>query len=271
MPKIHPPYPCYGGKFNHLNYILPEFPSHRAYVEVFGGGASVLLNKLPSPVEVYNDIDSGAVNFFRVLRDFPDELVRRAALTPYSREEYYSCKRAEPTQRDPIERARMWFFVAATSFNGRYGQGLSTSARCAHGGAAAPVASYINRVEMLWKVAARLRTVIIENLDFRELIPRYDTPDTLFYLDPPYVHDTRDATATYEHEMSDNDHTDLVQILLGIQGKAVLSGYDNQVYEALETAGWRKVQYEIRSTSAYRGNLRGHKRLESLWISPQTC
>lgn len=262
--RIHPPFPYYGGKSGHLDKILPLLPEHKTYVEVFGGSGAVLLNKEPAEVEVYNDIDGGAVNFFRVLRDNTEELVRRAALTPYSREEYNLCWRCWKLCEDPIERARMWFFAAATSFNGRFGHGLSVSP------SSPSVRTYLFRVENLWAVARRFRTVVVENLDFREAVRRYDTPDTLFYLDPPYYPGTRDERGTYVNEMSAADHEDLVRLLLGLRGKAVLSGYNNPAYAELERVGWQKVTYAVKSVACLQGGRRGRDRQECLWLSPST-
>lgn len=265
--KLHPPFPWYGGKFTHLPVLLQHIPPHRTYVEVFGGSAALLLNKDPSEIEVYNDIDSGATNFFRVLRDNEAELIRRLILTPYSREEYNLCRKNWSTCEDPVERARMWYFVASSSFIGRFGHGFAVSATDSSNGMSSCVNGYLNRIQNLWKVASRLRTVIIENLDFREVIRRYDTPDTLFYLDPPYHPDTRATDDPYVHELSRSDHEALVDILLGIKGKAMLSGYDNEVYKRLEKAGWRKIIYTMRSTSAM-GKASARKREECLWLSP---
>lgn len=90
----------YGGKFNHLDWLLPLLPSCHHYCEPFAGSAAVLLNREPSPVETYNDIDGEVVNFFRVLRDRTDELIKAIALTPFSREEFYLA--VTPSDEPPV-------------------------------------------------------------------------------------------------------------------------------------------------------------------------
>lgn len=269
--KIRPPFPCYGGKYTHVEKILPLFPPHHTYVEVFGGAASLLLNKEPSAVEVYNDVDGGAVNFFRILRDNPDELIRRLLLTPYSREEYDTGRKHWHEPDDDVEKARRWFFVASNSYNGRFGEGFSVSARRSHGGIAAHAHTYFGRVANLYLVAERMAGTIIEHLDFRDLIPKYDTPETLYYCDPPYVIDTRHPDGTYVHEMSQDDHRDLVKILLEIEGMAVVSGYRHEIYEPLEKAGWLVCDYSIVAPSSSRVRRKEARRVETLWVSPRAA
>ncbi len=76
----------YGGKYSHLDWLLPLLPKTRHYCEPFGGSAAILLNRDPSPIETYNDIDGEVVNFFKVLRNQPDDLIKAIALTPFARE-----------------------------------------------------------------------------------------------------------------------------------------------------------------------------------------
>lgn len=107
------PFRWYGGKYSHLKWLLPQLPETHRYVEPFGGSGSVLLNRDPSPVEVYNDRDSDVTNFFKVLRDNRDELLEKIALTPFSREEFaYAIERQGDSDLSDIEKARL-FFVRA--------------------------------------------------------------------------------------------------------------------------------------------------------------
>jgi hypothetical protein len=99
----------YGGKFNHLNWLLPLLPYTHHYCEPFGGSAAVLLNRQPSPVETYNDIDGEVVNFFRVLRDQTDELMKTIALTPFSRKEFALAVSRPAKDLPDLERARLIF------------------------------------------------------------------------------------------------------------------------------------------------------------------
>lgn len=234
-----------GGKGNMVNKLLKFIPNHKIYVEVFGGGASLLFAKKPSKVEVYNDIDGDLVNFFRVLRDKEkfEEFYRKVCLTPYSREEFYFCRDTYKECKDEVERAYRWFVMAKQSFCGDIGKNpswgyvITTSSR----NIAKIVLNWLSTIEMLPEIHQRLMIVQIENDDFRKIIPRYDTEETFFYLDPPYVPETRKGGG-YKYEMSLEDHKELVDILLKIKGKALLSGYKHDVYRPLEENGWIRIE-----------------------------
>lgn len=254
----------YGGKWTLAPFVIQHFPEHEAYVEPFGGAASVLLRKEPSPVEVYNDLDGEVVNFFRVLRESPEELVRRLECTPFSRGELRECESAafEKREADPVERAR-WLFVRSWQGRGapnrwragwRYQRSITTRTR---------VVDDWRDCERLFGVAERLKDVLIEEDAAFAVLTRYDTPATLFFVDPPYVADTRStrwATNGYKHEMTDEDHRRLAAALRELTGMVVLSGYPGPLYTELY-AGWDCV---TRSHHAEQGK----KTTEALWISP---
>jgi DNA adenine methylase len=117
----------YGGKFSHLDWLLPLLPECHHYCEPFGGSAAVLLNREPSPVETYNDIDGDVVNFFRVLRDRPDELIRAIALTPFSREEFYKAIYGSTKGITDLERARRYLCPCTSGQNRACTNGYSWS------------------------------------------------------------------------------------------------------------------------------------------------
>lgn len=262
-----------------VKHILPLFPKHKVYVEVFGGGASLLFAKIPSPMEVYNDIDSGLVNFFRVLRnkDKFEEFHRLVSLMPYSREEYYSCRRTWAEQENEIERAAMWFVASRQSFSGEFGGSWSHSVGHMGKGMSMAVSRYLSAIDLLPQAHERLMRVQIEHCDFRKILTKYDSPDTLFYLDPPYVHSTR-RSGKYVHEMTDADHNELIQMCLQLTGQAILSGYDSSLYLPLEVARWKRHDVEVSCSAA--GRTRGtglqgegscqatQRRVESVWVSP---
>lgn len=226
----------YGGKFSHLDWLLPLLPPAHHYCEPFGGSAAVLLNRAPSPVETYNDLDGEVVNFFRVLRDYPDELIRRIALTPFSREELrLACSNSEID--DPIERARRFYVrarqtrtgLAQTATPGRWAYCVATS----RAGVAGAISRWFGGVESLYYIADRLLSVQIENLDAFEVIRKYDSPETLFYCDPPYIHSARGDTNAYAYEMSDAEHIKLAELLHSLKGKVALSGYHCKLIDEL--------------------------------------
>ena len=257
----------YGGKTRLVPKLLPLVPKHQTYVEVFGGSAALFFAKDVSPLEVINDLNSGLVNFYWVLRD--PEKIRKftylANLTPYSREEFNFCRSTWQTCKDDVKKAHRWFVVMRESFaavGGRFG--LSVTAGGAVGG-------YLAAIQRLPEIHKRLRHVQIENRDFRKLIQTYDRATTFFYLDPPYVLSTRKRKA-YDHEMSDEDHTELVKMLLRIKGKAMLSGYANPIYEPLKRCGWKRHDFKATCATSVKfakgGKGANLERIESVWVKP---
>jgi DNA adenine methylase len=232
------PIKWWGGKYYQAAKIVALFPPHQCYVEAFGGAAHVLFKKSPSLIEVYNDINSNLVRFFSVLRDKDkaEELIRRLQLTPYSREEFKFCR--DNQIADEIEAVRRWYVCLCQSFScNEYSWSHSRTISCR--GMSQAVSSWLSKVvERLPAAVERLRRVQIEQMDFRKLIHKYDSSATLFYLDPPYIHETRTMSFKYKYEMNSQDHEDLVRLLQCIKGKAVLSGYDNEMYRRLH---WKRI------------------------------
>lgn len=261
---VPPPVTWFGSKSRLVKEIVKHFPDHQTYVDVFGGSGAVLLGKKPSKVEVYNDLNRKMTSLFNVLSDKrkTQELVRRLELTPYSRDEFKSAAASIDDEYDEIELARLMIVVQRQSHGGLAKQ-WSYCVDAPAGGYSASVRKFHTGIERLPNVQARMRKVQIENLCFTDLIPRYDRPGTLFYLDPPYVPDTR-INGQYENEMTIEDHHALVDLLLSSSGMFVLSGYKTPVYLPLENAGWNRVDIETyASTSKTRT-----KRTECLWVSP---
>lgn len=221
----------YGGKFNHLNWLLPLLPETDHYCEPFGGSAAVLLNRPPSPVETYNDIDGEVVNFFKVLREQKDELIYAIGMTPFSREEFkLAIQKSEGREDIPnIEKARRFFVrarqvrtgLAQTASNGRWANCLLTS----RAGMAGAVSRWLGSVEALEHIASRLLRVQIENDDACAVIQRYNSNKTLFYCDPPYPHAARGDKNAYGFEMTDMEHIRLAAVLHKVKGKVAISGY----------------------------------------------
>jgi DNA adenine methylase len=227
----------YGGKYSHLGWLLPLLPPTHHYCEPFGGSAAVLLNREPSPVETYNDIDGEVVNFFRVLRDNPDELIRQIALTPFSRKELeVAC--TEPVDNlSPVERARRFYVrarqtrtgLAQTASPGRWAYCIATS----RAGMAGAISRWFGGIEELFYIADRLLRVQIENLPAIEVIQKYDSEETLFYCDPPYVHEARGDKNAYAYEMDDREHIQLAEVLHCVKGKVAISGYRCELMDRL--------------------------------------
>jgi DNA adenine methylase len=259
----------YGGKFMHLQWLLPLLPPAHHYCEPFAGSAAVLLNRDPAPVETYNDVDGEVVNFFKVLRDQPDELMRVLALTPFSREEFHRAVAASPPAtpkpRQALERARRFYIrarqartgLAQTATLGRWANCRNTS----RGGMAGAVCRWLGGVEALPDIAARLLRVQIENRPATDVIRLYDGKDTLFYCDPPYLHDTRGDSKAYSFEMDEEDHIRLALVLHDCKGKVALSGYRNSLMDKLYK-DWRRFDSEPKHCHSIK-----KIRKESLWMN----
>lgn len=221
----------YGGKYSHLDWLLPLLPECHHYCEPFAGSAAVLLNRSPSSVETYNDIDGEVVNFFRVLRDQPEELIRAISLTPFSREEYYNAIYGETRNINAVERARRFYIkarqtrtgLAQTASLGRWANCKNTS----RAGMSGVVSRWLGGVHALDAIAQRLIRVQIENRPATEIIRLYDSPQTLFYCDPPYLHETRGDKKAYAFEMNEEQYYEFAKVINKCSGHVAISGYDH--------------------------------------------
>ena len=260
----------HGGKYRIAPWILSFFPQHRCYVEPYGGAASVLLRKPRSYSEVYNDLDGEIVNLFRMARDRGEDLARAAELTPFSRDEFLS---SWDTCDDDLERARrilirgwMGFGSSATTRDRGTKSFRSTRERTSPTGfrdnctraSTTPASDWRNFPEALREIIERLRGVVIENRPAIQVMQKHDGPETLHYVDPPYVSATRDQGRDYRHEMTEANHIELAACLNSLQGAVILSGYDCQLYRQLYT-GWHRREKDSLGDGAT-------KRREVLWM-----
>ena len=270
-PPKRPALRYHGGKWRIAPWIIEHFPKHKLYVEPFGGAAGVLMRKPKSDGEIYNDLDGHIVNLFRVLRCKPqrDVLLELIHYTPHSREEYES---ANETTDDPVEKARRTLVRAEMGFGSAGATKGTTGFRNSplrHMGRDRPsrsiTAIWSKLPEHLERVSTRLKDVVIENKPAFELISQWDREGTLFYIDPPYLHELRDMrnSGSYRHEMSKNQHRMLLDRLQHLRARAVVSGYDSGMYsEAL--SNWERVEKGV-SIAGHKGS---SQRVECLWISP---
>ena len=261
--KLRPPVKWHGGKHYLSRHIIETFPKHHTYVEPFGGAASVLLNKDPAPVEVYNDLDHRITRLFRVLRDDGDEFHRRISLTPYSEVEFAL---ATDTCEDEIEQARRDFVRWRLSLGGR-GDSFSFTLHRVRRGMADVVSGYLSAIdEQLPLIVERMRTVELVSRPAVEVISKWDSHETLFYCDPPYLHSTRQLNSrdVYGYEMTEDEHRELAECLHSCKGKVVLSGYPSPLYEELY-ADWWQLEIEIANHAA--GGKSKSREIECLWFN----
>lgn len=255
----------HGGKWKLAPWIIQHFPEHRVYVEAFAGGGSVLMRKTRSYGEIYNDLDGEIVNVFRMLRDRGDELRRALKLTPFSRAEF---KESYEAHDDPLEQARRTILRSYQGFGSAAACGEISGFRASSTrSGTTPAHDWRNFPGHLPAMIERLRGVVIENRDAIDCMQQHDGPETLHYVDPPYVHTTRSektrGTVTrkaYKHEMDDAQHELLAAALHALNGFVVLSGYLSPLYERLYCS-WRRIDCHAHADGA-------RDRVESLWLSP---
>jgi DNA adenine methylase len=257
----------FGGKGNGLKEIIyghfPEKSSYHSYIEVFGGGASLLFHKEPFGIEMYNDLEQNVYSLFKVLSDrslFP-KFKEMCDLSLYSRQlrdEYKQDLKREDI--DIVERAYKYFYVNRSSINSI--GGFSVSTECIRRNMSKSVSDFLSTIDGLRELHNRLSRVIIENMDGIELIKKYDRMGTFMYLDPPYHHITRGITR-YKVDMSNEQQKELISTLIDLKHtKILLSGYDCKEYERLTKNGWKKLKFDVKTQD---GNRNPKTKTEVLW------
>lgn len=259
-----PPLRYHGAKFRLAPWIIQRIPPHRTYIEVFGGAAGVLIRKTRSLIEVYNDLDSQVVNFFRVLRNAEQlgRLLRVVALTPFSRDEFEGSYLGS---EDPVEAARQ-FVVRCFMGHGTCSVDPMDSngfRSCDIRAGKSYAREWFGVPDAIAAAANRLTGVTIENLDWKILIPKFDGPDSFFYVDPPYLAETRCSGGKgYVHEMTTECHRQLAWMLQRVRGKVAISGYPSSLYEGLY-ASWR-AETKHTTANGQRGSV---PRIDRLWMN----
>jgi DNA adenine methylase len=256
----------YGGKYSHLDWLLPLLPRIKHFCEPYGGSAAVLLNREPSPIETYNDLDGDVVNFFRVLRDKKEALIEKIGLTPFSFEEFSrAISEKNNANLSDMERARLFYIRARQTRTGL--AQVATPGRWAHcrlssrAGMAGAVSRWLGAVEDLPLIAQRLLRVQIENRPAIEVIKRYDSPETLFYCDPPYPHECRGDSNGYGYEMTDAEHKELAELLHLVKGKVAISSYFCNLMDKLY-GDWKFIEAPEKKCHSVK-----KPRKETLWVN----
>ena len=268
---LRAPFGYPGGKSRSLGAILPKLPKRSCYVEPFGGSAAVLLARTPSRLEIFNDRYGGVVAFYRCIRDEQkmNKLCDRLHLAVHSREEFVWAKATWQNEGlDDVERAARWYYMVQSSF-GSLGRNWGRGTK-----AGSAIAGKIrNKLKAFPAVHDRFRKVQVENQDWEACMRDYDSPETVFYLDPPYVDVNR---GTYKHEMTRSQHRHMLEVIFTMKGFVALSGYDNTLYDSAnwdEKFNWKAYQ-SIKSLAYADGNYKEHlegletrdRVMEGLWI-----
>lgn len=255
--KYRPLIRYYGGKSRISAWVIAQFPKHRVYTEAYGGAASCLLRKERAYAEIYNDLNGELVNLFKVVRDQGPELLRKIQLTPFSRQEMIE---AYDHSVDAVEQARRTIVKANMGHgsdslyrqNGFRGSVNRAGSTPSHDWASYPPA--------LARIIERFQGVVIESMEAIGVLQKYDAPDALHYVDPPYMAETRQPRHGYVHELTDMDHFALSNVLHSLRGGVVLSGYESPLYKELYK-DWRRVERAAFACCA-------KARTEVLWVKP---
>jgi len=212
-----------GGKRPIAKQIIAMFPEHTTYVEAFAGGAQVFFHKPPSKVEVLNDLDGEIVNFYRVCQQHYEELIRYFRYMVRSREWFALLKATDPKTLTDVQRAARHMYLLKNSF-GALVRNPNYSINIAQ-----PPSFNLERLpDVIEQSHKRLMRTQIESLPYEEILTRFDTEATLFYLDPPYY-----GRELYNYNLKPEDFTTLAERLRQLKGKFVLSLNDVPEVRAL--------------------------------------
>ena len=273
-PKLQLPLKWHGGKHYLAARIVALMPPHLHYVEPFFGGGSVLLNKSPDGVsEVVNDLDGDLTNYWCVLQDEETfgRFVRIIQATPFSEAEWRKAQEELPTGSDPVDRATRFYVHCRQSLAGRRDGFASISRNRVRRSMNEQVSAWLTAIDGLEDVHARLSRVVILNRPALDVIRKEDSPKTLFYLDPPYLPETRRSPDTYgRFEMTLADHEKLLQLLLTVQGNVILSGYPSELYDTV-LRGWHHHDFNLPNNAA--GGDAKRRMIERVWMNydPTSC
>lgn len=244
-----------GSKQMIKDWILSYIPKHTVYVEPYFGSGSIFFDKDRAKIEVINDIDQDIYNYFKVIRDKPNEIIEQIMFTPFSIEEYHNSRIINENDND-IEKARKFaircYFGIGNSAVYKSGFRRSKSATSSN-----KAKTWSMLPEQLQEATEKLKFAIIENDEAINIIKKYDNEDVFIYCDPPYVLSTR-KEHLYNYDMTDEQHMELLEVLKNHKGKILLSGYDNDLYNTV-LKGWHK---ETIVTNSERG-----RRVECLWMN----
>ncbi|WP_304964794.1 DNA cytosine methyltransferase [uncultured Oscillibacter sp.] len=229
-----------GAKWGVAPWVISHFPEHRSYLEPFFGSGAVLFTKSRSAIETVNDIDGDVVNLFDWIRKDPARLAHAIRFTPYARDEYDRAWAAQYTETDNFRRA-VNFYIRMMMGHGFRTTGEKVGWKNDVQGREAAYAAkcWAKTPEVIIQAAERLRGVQIENRPAVELIRRFNYQNVLIYADPPYMLGTRQNRKQYRHEMTDDDHMELLEAIKAHRGPAIISGYDSDLYNR-ELKGWYK-------------------------------
>ena len=230
-----------GGKYYLTTWLSQHIPGHTLFCEPFCGASHLLFSTSPSKVEILNDIDNYLVTFFEVIKNDTKrpELIKILNNMLYSRRLWQTTRMNWKSGNIPLneaERSAQWFYLNRTCFSGdQKRDGFAIPSITGRN----PAQSFRTAIDTFEDIAKRLRNVTIENLPYAECINRYDSEDTLFYCDPPYLN----VEYYYGNSFTQDDHCKLAELLSGVKGKVMITHYQNSLYDEL-SKGWNRYEYQ---------------------------
>jgi DNA adenine methylase len=264
------PIKWHGGKCYLAPWIISLMPKHTHYVEPYFGGGSVLLQKDPLDVsEVVNDINGPLMDFWRTLQNKApfEAFQRRIEATPFSEAEWEEAGMFDAPLNDTTELAVRFFIRCRQSLAGRMKSFTGITKTRVRRRMNNEVSAWLTAIEGLPAVHERLKRVLILNRDALDVIRTQDGPETLFYLDPPYLKETRTAPNVYAHEMTYAQHRELLEVLKGIKGRFLLSGYDNDLYRGYANTMPRWMRFEQQTPNHAAGGKEKRTMTECVWAN----
>lgn len=237
---MKPPFGWAGSKARSLEHLLPHLPYEKTFVDVFGGSGCVTLSRHPSKLDVYNDAYSGVTDFYRCIKsaELLPLLIDYLKHNIHGREMFQLSKNEWKNTVDPVERAAKWYYMVYMSF-GCLGRNFAraTKSTISFG------AKLQRNLELFWPIHERMKTVQVENLDFEQCMKDFDSHETVFYCDPPYMHSD---IGIYDEAWPLDKHKRLLSVIFNTHGFVALSGYDNELYNAMP---WdNKITWQTRIT-----------------------
>ena len=265
--KLRGPMKTHGGKHYLARRIIALFPPHVRFVEPYAGGLSVLLNKTPASYEIAGDVNPDLIGFWRVLRNQGDELEDCLRCLVYAEETFQAAKAfmgsADRADVSALDRAVNYVAWNRMS-RGGLGTDFAWSERL-RGGQPGDLNGWETFLDLLPAIRERVAEVEFRCADAVDLMQKHDGPGTVYYVDPPYLPETRSHREAYPFEMTRDDHVILLDAIVGLRGKRFLSGYPSDLYDrALK--GWTRHTFDIANHSA-QGKAK-QRRLECVWESP---
>lgn len=266
--KLRPPVKTHGGKYYLTDFIISNFPENYkelTYCEPMCAGASVFLNKEPAVQEIINDIDRGIICVFKALRDEPKEFIDRIKKIKYTEKAFKTAlDKTSGEFDDYIDQAVNEYMLRRMSRGGMK-KAFAWSDRL-RGGQPGDVNAWETMINELPQIVERVKSAIILNQPVFDVVKIWDEEDTLFYLDPPYLHETRSdgATSVYEHEMTVEDHIALLGFAKNARGKIIISGYSSPLYNRT-LKEWNQKKKTMANHSGQ--SKVKEKRVEMIWMN----